>query len=138
MNRRSPASRWKPSPIGAVCACALTVGTNKGPPTVDNTMAIIVTIAHRFDERARRHVKGLERLMISSRHLSEVPHCHTVNWSMVWHRRSSSLSVVKTQTRSYANAHTPTHAARRGTADIVRVCQTQTGRSETCEVVGEY
>src|SRR2546425_6424293 len=81
--------------MGAVCACALTVGTNKGPPTVDNPMAIIVTIAHRFDERARRHVKGLERLMISSRHLSAVPHCHTVNWSMVWHRRSSSLSVVK-------------------------------------------
>jgi len=29
-------------------------------------MAIIVTIADRFDERARRHVKGVKRLMISS------------------------------------------------------------------------
>src|SRR6267142_1838234 len=93
MNRRSPASMTNPFPIGAICA--LTVGTKRGPPTVDNTMAIVVTIAHRFDKRARRHVKGLERLMISSRHLSAVPHCYTVNWADGLARRSSSLSVVE-------------------------------------------
>src|SRR2546426_4937985 len=115
MNRRSPASMTNPFPIGAVCA--LTVGTKRGPPTVDNTIAIIVMIAHRFDERARRHVKGLERLMISSRHLSAVPHCYTVKLT---DRLASSklltLCRLKKRNSAHENAHTPTHAARRGTA----------------------
>src|SRR6266850_3225606 len=64
MNRRSVAVMLNPDPTGAVCAW--TAGVRIGLPMPDASMATSVTIDHDFAERMRRHVRGLEALIIGS------------------------------------------------------------------------
>src|SRR5688500_3096617 len=63
MNRRSPASRTKPTAAGPPCARR---GSKPGPPGLDTSMAITMRLAHHFFPVSRRQVKGCETLIVSS------------------------------------------------------------------------
>src|SRR3954462_13544200 len=63
MNRRSPASRMNPWPMGATCVCACTAGANWNPLAGDSSINRIATVALRFD-RAARTLNRLEDFII--------------------------------------------------------------------------
>ena len=66
----------EPLPTGAVCALT-TDGTKRGPPMLDMSIAIVVTIAQCFWARTRRNVNGFMLFMIRSRHVPRV--CRAVS-----------------------------------------------------------